>query len=300
MVHNTLSEKRKQKVRFWIYEVIFCGVILVMFVLMKVLPFLMSIGYSFTDWNGVSGKVSFVLFDNFKRLAKDVAFWNSLKFTVKFCIASIFLVNVIGFALAYLLTREIRFRNILRAGFYLPNVMGGLVLGFIWQFVFLKIVPAVGQATGISLFNLLWLATPSTAFWGLVIVQAWNASGYYMLLYIAGFTSIPMDCVESARIDGAGGWSMLCKVIIPLMMPTITRCTFLSVISSFKIYTLNYALTNGGPYQSSESIAMDIYRTAFTQNSMGYGSAKALIFTLLVVAVTTLQLWLTSRKEVEM
>lgn len=300
MIRSVFDEKRKKRVRFWIYELVFCGVILVMFILMKILPFLMSIGYSFTNWNGVSDDIHFILFDNFKRLAKDTAFWNSLEFTVKFCLASIVLVNVIGFALAYLLTRRVRFRNVLRAGFYLPNVMGGLVLGFIWQFVFLKIVPAIGQATGLSLFNLLWLATPATAFWGLVIVQVWNASGYYMLLYIAGFTSIPMDCVESAHIDGASSWQMLCKVIIPLMMPTVTRCAFLSIIASFKIYTLNYALTDGGPYQSSESIAMDIYRTAFTQNSMGYGSAKALVFTLLVVAVTSLQLWFTSRKEVEM
>ena len=287
-----------KKVSFWVNECIFLGVIVVMFIIVKVLPFLLSIGYGFTDWNGVTGSTHFIGLENFKTLFNDKQFWSSLLFTFKFCGMTILLINLIGFTLAYFLTKPIRIRNFLRAGFYIPNVLGGIILGFIWQFIFVKVVPALGQATGIPLFNLMWLGTPATSYWALVIVETWRVSGYYMLLYIAGFTAVPGDCIESARIDGANNLTILTKVTIPLMMPTITRCLFLSIISGFKIYTLNLSLTEGGPWQSSEAITMNIYRTAFTENAMGYGSAKSMVFILIVVAITSLQVWLTSRKEV--
>lgn len=299
---NARPKKRalRSRVNAWTYELIFCGVVIALFLLVKVVPFFLSIGYSFTDWNGVTGDIHFIWLDNFIRLKDDAQFWYTLGFTLKFCLITIAAINVLGFALAYLLTKPMRIRNMLRAGFYIPNVLGGLVLGFIWQFIFLKVFPAIGEATGIPLFNLIWLGTPATAFWGLTLVQIWQVVGYYMLFYIAGFTAIPADCMESARMDGASGFTMLTKITIPLMMPTITRCLFLSVINSFKIYTLNLSLTGGNPYLSSEAIAMNIYRTAFTENSMGYGTAKSLVFTLIVVLITSLQVWLTSRKEVEL
>lgn len=295
-----MHASRKKMRRFWLYELIFCGVVILMFVLMKLVPFLLSIGYAFTDWNGVSGTVNVSGLANFRRMMEDRQFWYSLGLTLRLALVSVVLTNIIAFFLAYFLTKPIRIRNTLRAGFYLPNVIGGLVLGFIWQFIFLKVFPAIGQATGLKVFSLLWLGTPDTAFWGLVIVQVWQYMGYYMLLYIAGFVAIPTDCLESARMDGAGPLRTLGSVIVPLMMSTVTRCLFLSIIASFKTYTVNMALTEGGPFQSSEGIAMNIYRTAFTENSMGYGTAKSLVFTVVVVLVTTLQIIVTSRKEVEL
>jgi raffinose/stachyose/melibiose transport system permease protein len=283
----------KSKSQFIIYEILFVGGILTLFLFMKVIPFLMSVGYSLTDWNGVTSVVRFCGLENFKRLLSDTEFINSLVFTVKFTVISVILINVLGFTLAYFFSGSLFGKNIFRMGFYIPNLLGGLILGFVWQFIFVKVFPALGS-------KILWLATPATAFWGLVIVDVWQGAGYYMLLYIAGLTAVPGECLESADIDGASSWQKLRFVILPLIMPTITRCLFLSIVSSFKIYTLNMALTNGGPYLSSESLTMNIYRTAFTENSMGYGSAKSLVVMLIIVAVTGIQVWMTSRKEVTM
>lgn len=298
---NTAKSKAalRNKASFLLNEILFVGVILTCFVVIKLIPFLSSVGYSFTDWNGVTGAINFNGLGNFQKMLGDKQFWESLLFTLKFGAVTLVGTNFIGFALAYLLTKPIGVRNMLRAGYYIPNVLGGLILGFIWQFIFKKVIPALGAATGISLFQLVWLGTPATSFWALVIVEIWRVSGYYMLLYVAGFMAIPTDCLESARIDGAGSWKILTKVTIPLMMPTITRCLFLSIVSGFRIYTLNMALTDGGPYLSSEGITMNIYRTAFKENAMGYGSAKSLVFTVIVVVITSLQVYLTSRKEVE-
>ena len=266
---------------------------------MKIVPFFLSIGYAFTDWNGISGVVTFNGVQNFIRLLGDTQFWYSLRFTLAQCLVAVISANLFGFFLAYFLVKPLKARGLLRAGFYLPNVIGGLVLGFIWQFIFLKVFPAIGEVTGIGFFKLMWLGTPATAFWGLCIVQAWSFVGYYMLLYIAGFTALPSDCLESARVDGANARQTLFRIIVPLMRNTFTRCLFLSIVNSFKIYTVNMALTDGGPWGSSEGIAMNIYKTAFTENSMGYGSAKSLVFTTFVILFTALQLYLTSKGEAD-
>ena len=289
----------KRRGNFWVYELVFCGVIVAMFLLMKIVPFFLSIGYAFTDWNGISGVVTFNGVQNFIRLLGDTQFWYSLRFTLAQCLVAVISANLFGFFLAYFLVKPLKARGLLRAGFYLPNVIGGLVLGFIWQFIFLKVFPAIGEVTGIGFFKLMWLGTPATAFWGLCIVQAWSFVGYYMLLYIAGFTALPSDCLESARVDGANARQTLFRIIVPLMRNTFTRCLFLSIVNSFKIYTVNMALTDGGPWGSSEGIAMNIYKTAFTEKSMGYGSAKSLVFTTFVILFTALQLYLTSKGEAD-
>ena len=289
----------KRRGNFWVYELVFRGVIVAMFLLMKIVPFFLSIGYAFTDWNGISGVVTFNGVQNFIRLLGDTQFWYSLRFTLAQCLVAVISANLFGFFLAYFLVKPLKARGLLRAGFYLPNVIGGLVLGFIWQFIFLKVFPAIGEVTGIGFFKLMWLGTPATAFWGLCIVQAWSFVGYYMLLYIAGFTALPSDCLESARVDGANARQTLFRIIVPLMRNTFTRCLFLSIVNSFKIYTVNMALTDGGPWGSSEGIAMNIYKTAFTENSMGYGSAKSLVFTTFVILFTALQLYLTSKGEAD-
>lgn len=300
MEHTKLSNPQiKKRLRFLGSELVFCGVIITMFILMKIIPFLMSIVYSFTDWNGVSNAVHFNGLANFQRMLKDRQFWHSLVFTLEQAAVHVLAVNLVAFTLAYFLIKPLRARGVLRAGFYIPNVIGGLILGFIWQFIFLKVFPAIGAVTGLKLFQLIWLGTPGTAFWGMAIVQAWSNFGYFMLLYIAGFTVLPMECLESARVDGANARQTLFHITIPLMRPTITRCLFLSIVNCFKIYTVNLALTEGGPYGSSQGIAMNIYQTAFTENRMGYGSAKSLVFTLFLVVFTSLQIFLTAKGEEE-
>lgn len=297
-----VSHKRNwsKQLRFWGNELIFVGPMLLAFIIVKIVPLILSVGYSLTDWNGISKKVEYIGFGNFKELMGDTQFWYSLRFTLLFTLVTVVLSNIIAFVLAYYLSKPLRGRNLMRAGYYLPNTLGGLVLGFVWSFIFILVFPRLYEFTGIALFGYAWTATTKTSFWAMVIVQVWVKSGYLMLLYIAGFTALPEDCIESALIDGASPFQMLRKVIIPLMMTTITRCLFLSILTCMRIYEINLALTEGGPFRSSESITMNIYITAFTENRMGYGSAKALVFIVVVVVVSGLQTWLTSRKEVEM
>lgn len=280
---------------------IFLGPALAYFFIIKLTPFLLGIGYSLTDWNGISKEIHFIGLENFKKIfVKDSQFWMSLWFTIKYSCVTVVISNLLGFTLAYFLSKEIPCRNLMRSGFYLPNVIGGIVLGFIWQFIFLNVFKSVGEATGLGFFKMMWLGTPATAFWGLAIVEIWKLSGYLMLIYIAGLTTLGKEYVEAARIDGANGRQVLKHVVLPLLMPSITQCLFLSILNTFKVYDVNLALTAGGPFRSSEAITMNVYQTAFFENQMGLGSAKALLLVVFIVIVTQIQVYFTSKSEVQM
>ena len=260
----------------------------------------MSIYYSFTEWNGVKSVVNWNGLDNFKQIIfHDDGFHSSFWFTTKYTIVTVLAANLAGFGFALLLTMPLKTRNLLRTIFFLPNVIAGLLLGFIWSFIFVKGFAAVGNITGIGFFELPWLGTAGTAFWGIVIVSIWQMSGYLMVIYIAGIVNMPKDLLEAATIDGAKPWQMLRSIILPLIMPAITVCFFLTISWSFKVFDLNLSLTKGGPFGSTESVALNIYKEAFTNNRYGLGTAKALIFFIVVAAITTLQVIYTKRKEVE-
>lgn len=277
----------------------FLGPSVLVFLFIIVVPFIMSIYYSFTDWNGISSTVGWVGLVNFERILKDTQFMEDFWFTAKFSVVSVLLINLIGFSLALLLTRAMRGRNIYRTIFFLPNVIGGLLLGFIWQFIFVKGFASLGEATRIPFFNLPWLGDASTSFWGLVIVQTWQLAGYVMVIYISSIMNIPKELIEAATIDGAGKWNILRNITIPLSIPAFTVCLFLSISTCFKAFDLNLALTKGGPFNSTESVALNIYYEAFRSNNFGLGSAKALIFFILVAGITTAQVVYTKRKEVQ-
>lgn len=292
-----LTVQRKKQI---FYEVIFVAPTMFFFIIVKILPMLATVWYSLTSWNGISAVKDFVGIQNFIRLAEDKHYWYSLGFTLFFSLFSVIFANVLGFLVAYVLSKDIPGRNFLRAAFYLPYVLGGLVLGFVWKFIFLKFFPLLFQLTGISIFGLCWLGTTGTAFWAMVIVQTWSILGYMMLLYVAGISVIPVDVVESAKIDGASSIQIIFGIVLPLLMPTITRCLFISFLTCMKVYDVNLSLTDGNPYRSSESIAYNIYRTAFGENAMGYGCAKSLIFIMVILIISFIQIEMTSRKEVQM
>ncbi|MNI08902.1 Trehalose transport system permease protein SugA [compost metagenome] len=279
---------------------IFVGPAIVFFTLIVFVPFLMSIYYSFTEWNGVTTNVKLNGLDNFKHILVDdkdyhKAFW----FTTRFTVVSVVLTNLVGFALAMLLTQALKTKNILRTIFFMPNVIGGLLLGFIWQFIFVKGFSTIGELTNISFFELPWLGTSGTAFWAIVIVSVWQTSGYLMIVYIAALMNVPKDMIEAAYIDGATRWQMLRKITVPLIMPAVTVCLFLSISWAFKMFDLNVSLTKGGPFNSTESVALNIYQEAFRNNRYGLGTAKALIFFVVVALISTIQVVYTKRKEVE-
>lgn len=290
----------RQKSSGLLQQLIFVGPSTIFFLIIIVVPFLLGLYYSFTDWNGVSGDVTWVGFDNFKQIiTNDPDFGKAFWFTVRFTVIGIIVTNVLGFFLAYFLTKPLKSRNVLRTIFFMPNVIGGLLLGFIWQFIFVKGFSAVGSATGWHFFNLPWLGDETTAFWGIVIVFVWQTAGYLMVIYISSINNIPKDILEAAEIDGASKLQILKSVIVPLVMPAVTVCLFLAISWSFKMFDLNLSLTKGGPFRSTESVALNIYNEAFQNNRYGLGTAKAIIFFVVVAIITSLQVKITKSKEVE-
>ncbi|GIO56340.1 MULTISPECIES: carbohydrate ABC transporter permease [Paenibacillus] len=281
-------------------QLIFVGPSALCFLVIVVVPFLLGLYYSFTDWNGVSRHAGWVGFRNYIHIfTEDPAFLNSFWFTVKFTVLGVILTNVLGFILAYVLTRSLRTRNALRTVFFVPHVIGGLLLGFIWQFIFVKGFSSVGAATGLSFFKLPWLGTEATAFWAVVIVFVWQNAGYLMVIYISSLNNVPKSLIEAAQIDGASRGQVLRKITVPLVMPAVTVCLFLAISWSFKLFDLNLSLTKGGPFKSTESVALNIYNEAFNISRFGMGSAKAIIFFIVVALISILQVRATKRKEVE-
>lgn len=275
------------------------GPVFLVFSIIVLIPFVLGMYYSFTDWNGVSGTIEWVGLSNFIQIFNDSQFKASFLFTVKFTLVSVFLTNLLGFSLALILTQKLKTKNLLRTVFFMPNMIGGLLLGFIWQFIFVKVFASIGELTNFSLFQLPWLGDAETAFWGIVIVSVWQGAGYIMIIYIAALINIPSELVEAARIDGANSWNLLKHITLPLIRPAITISLFLTIAWSFKIFDLNFSLTGGGPFKSTESLAINIYTEAFVNNRYGLGSAKAFLFFIIVATITTFQVFYTKRKEIE-
>lgn len=264
-----------------------------------IIPFIYGVYLTFTDWDGVSSEKHFIWFENFKGVIRDGEFWTSLLLTFKYVIVVVILVNVIAFVIAYLLTRGIKGQNVFRAGFFTPNLIGGIVLGYVWQFVFSRVFVNIGESTGWELFEASWLSDPNLAFAALVLVSVWQLSGYMILIYVAGFMGLSEDVMEAASIDGASGWTKMRKIILPLMMSSITICLFLTLSKAFMVYDVNLSLTAGGPYGTTEMAAMHVYEKAFTSRQFGVGQAEALILFIVVACISGIQVYLTKKQEVE-
>lgn len=274
---------------------------LLFFINTVIVPFIIGTVYSFTDWDGFSFAGSkFVGLKYYARAFTDSQFLSSLLLTFKYSLVLVVLVNVIGFMLALIVTRKARSSTVLRGIFFMPNLIGGLILGFIWQFIFSKLFVQLGELFHLQNVFYNWLIKPDTAFLSLIIVAVWQMAGYVMIIYIAGLQSIPGDIVEAAEIDGAGPFQRLRKIIVPLMMPSFTVSLFIVLSNSFKQYDTNLSLTNGGPYNTTQLVAMNIYQTAFNHNDYVLAQAKSMIFFLIIMIITIIQVRLTSRKEVEM
>ena len=221
----------------------------------------------------------------------DTTFLHSLWYTSLFTVVTVLIINVVAFAIAIALTRGIRGTNIFRTSFFMPNLIGGIVLSYIWLMIFNAILDDYSKTI---------VSTQWSAFWGMVIVVSWQQIGYMMVIYIAGLLIIPPDVIEAAMIDGASGWKLLKEITLPMMMPTITICTFLTLTNGFKLFDQNLALTGGNPAQQSELLALNIYDTFYgTSGWQGVGQAKAVIFFILVAVISVIQNKITTRKEVE-
>lgn len=263
------------------------------FVIGFILPFIEGLYLSFCQFTTVKD-AKFIGIGNYQRIFTDSTFTNSFKFTVLFAVASIVLINVIAFILALLLTRKLKGTNIFRTIFFMPNLIGGIVLGYIWQILINCVLSIVGKP-------LLALNT-SAGYWGLIILMCWQQIGYMMIIYIAGLQNVSDDLIEAAQIDGAIWWKTLWKVKLPMVMPSITICVFLTLTNSFKLFDQNLALTGGDPNHFTEMLALNIYQTFYARAGAqwkGLGQAKAVLFCVLVIAISMIQLKATRSREVQ-
>lgn len=272
------------------YFPIFLLPTLIAFTIGFIVPFIMGIWLSFCEFTTVTD-ATFVGLSNYIKAFQDPVFLHSFWYTALFAAVSLVVINVIAFAIALALTQKLRGTNIFRTVFFMPNLIGGIVLGYIWQLIFNGLLAPMATALNLNEWY---------GFWGLVILVAWQQIGYMMIIYIAGLQSIPGDVMEAAAIDGASGPQRLFKVTIPMMMPSITICTFLSVVNGFKLFDQNLSLTAGEPSKMSEMLALNIYNTFYGRTGWeGVGQAKAVVFFVLVVAIGLIQLKATRSKEVQ-
>lgn len=272
------------------YFPIFALPTLVAFTFGFIIPFLMGIYLSFCEFTTVTD-ATFVGLKNYARVFTDNTFIHALGFTALFTVVSVLTINVFAFLIAMLLTKGIKGTNFFRTVFFMPNLIGGIVLGYIWQILLNGILEYFGKTLTYS---------SSYGFWGLVILMNWQQVGYMMIIYIAGIQNIPGDLIEAAKIDGANAWQVLKNVTIPMVMPSITICTFLTLTNSFKLFDQNLALTAGEPSNNSEMLALNIFNTFYTRQGWeGVGQAKAVIFFLLVAVIALIQNRMTRSKEVQ-
>ena len=270
----------------------FAGIATLLFFGVVILPFIYGLYLTFTSWDGVSLSKPFVGFANYAAAFADTAFWQALGRTLIYSAISVILINIVAFLLAYMVTSGLKGQNFFRAGFFIPNLIGGIVLGYVWQFVFNRAFPAIFKGTT-SL-----LGSTNGAMAALIIVSVWQYAGYMMLIYVAGFMSVSKALMEAAQIDGCTQSQSTWYVTVPLMRSSFVQCLFLSITRCFMVYDVNLSLTKGEPYGSSVMAAMHVYNQAFTYKNYGTGQAQALILFVVCAIVGVTQVYIGKKGEV--
>lgn len=291
MDRNSTSYKVKQ-------YLMFAGPATVLFIGVVVLPLLYGLYLTFTSWDGVSKSKPFVGLTNYIAAFSDKTFWVAMGRTAIYSVVAVVLVNVVAFILAYLVTSGIKGQNFFRAGFFTPNLIGGIVLGYVWKFVFNRAFVTIGKAIGSGALSVSWLSTTSGAMACLIIVSVWQYAGYMMLIYVAGFMSVSKSLMEAAQIDGCTKSQATWNVTVPLMRASFVQCLFLTITRCFMVYDVNLSLTNGEPFGSSVMAAMHVYNNAFTYKNYGTGQAEALILFVVCAIVGVTQVIIGKKGEV--
>lgn len=267
--------------------------LMLIFVLVVIVPFIIGIGLSFVEWDGLAKHaMTFVGFRNYAEVIKDERFLASALRTTIYTVFSVFFVNVVGLIFALIVTTKLKTANIARTMLFVPYLIGGLILGYIWKSVFSEYFLSIGLGN--------WLTDNVKAMVAMVIVTTWQMAGYVMIVYITGLLAISDDVIEAAMVDGASYLQTLFKVKLPLLMPSITICLFLTLSNCFKVYDVNIALTGAGPNYQSEMFSLNIYNEIFDLSNFGYGQAKAIIFFLIIAIITLIQVSITKKREVSM
>ena len=274
---------------------------LVLYCFFVIYPLLNSIRFSFFRMNPMRGHFHFIGIQNYVTLfTDDPHFIRAVSFTFRYAIIMVVVINVVALLLAVKIESGIKGRGIVRNMFFIPNVMSVVIVAFVWGFIFTALYPSIVGMLDIPFLDIVWFATPQTAFWVIVIVSFWQALGFHIIIFIAGLQVVPSELYEAAEVDGATPFKKMMRVTIPLLAPTITISLFLSIAGTLRLFDAPLALTGGGPMRSTESIVYNIYNTAFVSNELGLASAKSVFLLVLIAIVAFLQIRFTSSKEVSM
>lgn len=284
-----------------IINALFLLPLILTFSITVLIPFALGVFYSFTDWTGVS-YTKFIGLDNYIEMFRSKDYVYSFIITLTYTVLNMVFVNVAAFLLALLATSKVRGKNFYRAAFFLPNLIGGIVLGYVWQFIFNKVLTDIGPG------YMSMLTSPNLALLAILIVGTWQYAGYIMMIYVTGLQSVPKDILEASEVDGANKWTTLLKIKLPMIANTFTVCIFLTLVNSFKQFDLNLAITNGAPSRiiggkpilSTEFMALNIYKTAIAKNRYALGQTKAVVFFILLAVVSLTQVYISKKREVEM
>lgn len=292
-----MSRKAKRQVE----TILFSLPAIILVCLMMYLPFVLSGYYSLTEWNGISKDARFIGVSNFKTiLVESRDFLASLWFTARYTFFFVIFSNVFALALAVALTKKFRAANFFRGIFFIPYIMSMTIVGFIWKFIFTSGFEKLYEITQWSAWNFSWLGDTKLVFYSVAFVGVWQSLGFYIVLYIAGLQAVPKDVLEAAVVDGATGRQKFFRVTLPLLGPSFTTCIFMSLTNGLKVFDIILALTKGGPGTATNSVTLQIYKEAFTNNHYGLGSAESIVYFLFVLVVTQIVLKAFSRKEVDL
>lgn len=289
-----MRTRRQEIQRFAVFALLPLSI----FILVLVVPFGQGVYYTFTDWNGFEVN-QWVGLDNFVAVFQNQEFWASMLFTTGYVIATLILVNVVAFGLALLVTIPLRGVNALRTAFFMPNLIGGVILGLIWQFLFGQALPTLAEATGIPIFAENWLLDTTTAFWAMVIVTVWQMSGYMMIIYVTALMSIEQEALEASLIDGTNAVQRMFYIKMPLMAQAFTISLFLTLRNAFMAFDLNLSLTGGNPYGTTELISLQVFREAFSFGNFASGQTQAVLMFVVIAIAALAQVAVSKRFEVQ-
>lgn len=299
------KEKRKLKIVFWL----FLAPAAIAFLMVQIIPFSIGLYYSFTNWSATAqASIDWVGLTNYRAVFKDVQFLYSTIITSVYTLMNIISVNIIAFSLALLVTSKIKGKNIYRSGFFVPNIIGGIILGYLWQFIFNRFFVEIGLNLGIGFLSQSMLRSANGALLALVIVSTWQYAGYIMMIYVAALQNVPKDLIEAAEIDGASAWQRFKAITIPMVRPAFTVTLFLTLVNSFKQFDVNASLVGVGPatvfmdriVNGTSLLALNIYNTSALSLNTAQAQAKAILFFLVLVIFSLLQVYFSKRKEIEL
>jgi len=306
-----MTKKTESRIVFWI----FLAPVLFAFIMVMVIPFIMGTYYAFTNWTSsarADSTLKFVGFKNFAESLTDPSFLYSFGITFVYTFLNMIAINIVAFALALLVTGNLKFKNVYRVGFFVPNLIGGIILGYIWQFIFNNAIPSLGTLIPALSFlndpNNLMLGENTSALAAMIIVGTWQYAGYIMMIYVAAIENIPQELIEAAKIDGATPWKRLRFITIPLCAQAFTVTMFLTLVNSFKQFDVNVSLTSGGPSTmlmgkpilGTELLALNIYNTAFISNKLSEAQARAFVFFFVLAIISIIQVLMNKKREIEL